>query len=104
VQRDPMALVRMAREHHAASHGEPGLAGVLDDTSAPSLLSTSGALASRVSTRQDRLIERRDAVGRDADQHLVAAQAIRSAAARHSPRKYLPRSHASVCSYKVTDL
>src|SRR5258706_8589447 len=59
-----------SREHHAASQREPGVAGVLNDTRAL-IAEHQRRLSSRMSTRQDRVFERRDAGGRDADQHPV---------------------------------
>ncbi len=57
-------------EHHAASHREPGVACVLDDTDTL-IAEHQRRLGSRMSTRQDRVFERRDAGGRHANQHPV---------------------------------
>jgi hypothetical protein len=57
-------------EHHAASHRETGVATILDDAGAL-VAEHQRRLGSRVSTRQDRVIERGDAGGRDADQYPV---------------------------------
>ena len=49
---------------------ETGVAGILDDTGAL-VAEHQRRLGPRVSTRQDRVIERRDAGGSNADQHSV---------------------------------
>ena len=58
------------REHDAVSDRETGTAGILDDTGA-FVAEHERRLGPRVSTRQDRVIERRDAGGGDVNQHSV---------------------------------
>jgi hypothetical protein len=55
-----------ARKHDALSHRETRVAGILDDTGAL-VAEHQRRLGPRVSTREDRVIERRDAGGRDAN-------------------------------------
>jgi hypothetical protein len=57
-------------EHHAASHREPRVAGVLNNTRAL-IAEHQRRLGSRVSTRQDRVFQRRDTGCRDAHEHPV---------------------------------
>ncbi len=57
-------------EHHTASRREAGVAGIFDHTGAL-VAEHQRRLGPRVSTRQDRVIERRDAGGCDANQHPV---------------------------------
>src|SRR5258708_18424565 len=68
----PAILTNAVRpgEHHTASRREAGVAGIFDHTGAL-VAEHQRRLGPRVSTRQDRVIERRDAGGRDADQHPV---------------------------------
>src|SRR5271166_1929763 len=69
----PRAILRNAvwpREHDAASDRETGVAGILDDTGAL-VAENERRLGPRVSTRQDCVIEWRDAGGGDANQHSV---------------------------------
>jgi hypothetical protein len=57
-------------EHHAASQHESGVTGILDDIRAL-VAEHQRRLGTRVSTRQDRVFEWRDAGGRHAHQHPV---------------------------------
>jgi hypothetical protein len=73
----PRAILSNAvwpREHDAVSDREIGVAAILDDTGAL-VAEHKRRLGPRVSTRQDRMIERRDAGGSDADQHSVLCRA-----------------------------
>ena len=91
------------REHDAASDRETGTAGILDDTGA-FVAEHKRRLGPRVFTRQDRVIERRDAGGGDVNQHFVLCRLrLRQfdlPQPATSPRKSSPRSHASPFSMR----
>ena len=57
-------------EHHAASYCKIGSAGILDDAG-PLVAEHQRRLGARVSARQNCMVERRHACGRNVDQRLV---------------------------------
>jgi hypothetical protein len=57
-------------EHHTASDPEIGSAGILDDAG-PLVAEHDRRFGPRVSARQNCMVERRHACGRDVDQRLV---------------------------------